>query len=140
MRIGGAGTPGVAAGVGKRRLAPPLCPHQRIFINAIIASITPIAMSPHSDSVGAPAASPPTAVIATGVAVDDPPPVSSVALTLAVFVMVPLVPMTCTFSVIVAEALTASVPRVQESGFALLQVPCDGVALTNCSDAGSVSV
>jgi hypothetical protein len=43
-------------------------------------------------------------------------------------------------SEIVALAPLASVPRLQETGSEALQLPCDGVALTNCRPAGRSSV
>jgi hypothetical protein len=64
----------------------------------------------------------------------------SAALTLALFVIVPLVAVTVATSVIVALAPLLIVPRLQLTGLAALHVPCDGVALTKLTPAGSVSL
>ena len=64
----------------------------------------------------------------------------SVAATVALFVTEPPVAITRALSVIVALAELASVPRLQVIVVVPEQLPCDGVALTNCNPAGSVSV
>ena len=96
-----------------------------------------MAIRPHSETVGIGA----TWALPTGIGVELDVSVSpSFDVTVAVFEIVPLVAVTCVDSAIVALPPAAIVPRLQESGFALLQVPCDGVAETNVSPAGSVSV
>lgn len=109
-------------------------------ITPSIPSIAASAINTHSDIVGMSALAAPTAragalellLLELGSLPD--------ALTLAVLAIVPLVAVTVALRATVALAPLASVPRLQVTLVVPVQLPCDGVALTNCRPAGRTSV